>query len=70
MTKYFKPRSLTWWASFIPALSGAFQLMSIDIPYITEYARPIINALYGDIPPSALFNMGLAGIGLRGAMKD
>ena len=70
MTRYFKPKSLTWWCAFIPATSGALQLVSVDIPYISEYARPIINALYNDIPPSALFNLGLAGIGLRGAIKD
>ena len=70
MKKYFKPTSLTWWASFVPACSGAFQLIGIDVPYITEYTRPIINAIYGDVSPSVLFNLGLAGIGLRGAIKD
>lgn len=67
--KYFKPKSLTWWASFVPAISGALQLVGLDIPVVSEYSRPIINALYSDVPPSVLLNAGLAGIGLRGAIE-
>jgi hypothetical protein len=68
--KYFKPKSVTWWVSFTALSSGFFQLTGIDIPVLSEYVRPVINAVHQDISPSALFQLGLAGIGLRGALKD
>lgn len=65
--KYFKPRSLTWWASFLPIFAGA-----------TVAALPLhgwvnivdtINALTGGMSPAVMINAGLVGIGMRGAIQ-
>ena len=65
MNKYFKPRSLTWWASVVPLLCGAF--MATEPLHGQSLAVQSISNGTGLTAP-VLINMGLAGIGLRGAI--
>jgi len=65
--KYWKPRSLTFWASFTPLLLGVFSAFT-PVHGLTEWAYSI-EALTGNIGPYALVNAGLAGIGLRAAIE-
>jgi len=66
MRKYFKPASLTWWSSVVPILCGAF-IASEPVHGMTGIADSIRNATGLTAP--VLINMGLAGIGLRGAVS-
>ncbi len=68
MTRYFKPRSLTWWASATPLFAGITLALSAAMPTLAPVAA-IINAASGDLPAPVLINMGLIGIGLRGAVQ-
>jgi hypothetical protein len=67
MQKYFKPKSLTWWASVTPLLVGIVLALSEAFPSLAGVAA-VLNAMTGGIPAAALINAGLVGIGLRGAM--
>ncbi len=66
--KYFKPKSLTWWASLAPLLGGVIVALSEAFPALAP-ARAVIDALTGDMQPAVLVNAGLVGIGLRGAVQ-
>jgi hypothetical protein len=68
MRRYFKPRSLTWWASATPLFGGIILALSAAIPAMAPVAL-VINAASGDLPAPVLINMGLIGIGLRGAVE-
>jgi len=67
MSKYFKPRSLTWWGAMVPLICG---LIVATEPMHGQAAlvQSISNAT-GDAPPMLLINAGLVGIGFRGALK-
>lgn len=67
-SKYFKPRSLTWWCSVAPLLAGVVLALAAAIPALSPLAA-VINAASGDLPAPVLINMGLIGIGLRGAVE-
>lgn len=67
MSKYFKPRSLTWWASFAPLAMGVF-LGFEPIHGMTDWADAIRN-MTGGVQPYLLINSGMAGIGIRGAIQ-
>jgi len=67
MKKYFKPKSLTWWASFAPLIAGL--VVAFEPLHGWLAVTGTINALTGGVPPSLLINAGLVGIGVRGAMK-
>lgn len=66
--KYWKPRSLTFWAGFVPILAGAFVAFE-PVHGLTNWAVSI-SALYGDAPPIVPINAGLALIGLRAAQPE
>lgn len=66
--KYFKPRSLTWWAAVIPLLVGMLQIAVPDYQPVTPI-MDLVKAFYNDANPTTLINIGLAGIGLRGALR-
>jgi hypothetical protein len=66
--KYFRPDSLTWWASAVPLFAGVIVAMAAAIPALSPVAA-FINAASGDLPAPVLINAGLVGIGLRGAMQ-
>lgn len=66
--KYFKPKSVTWWASLVPLVIGLYQVSGVATPGLDVLSN-IVAGLYGGISPFALINLGLAGIGIRG-MND
>lgn len=67
-SRYFKPKSLTWWASLAPLAAGLLLAISNatgTMPVVAE----LIRQLFGSgVEPAVLVNAGLAGIGLRGAI--
>ena len=67
MSKYFKPKSVTWWASVFPLLLGL--LMAFAPLYNSDVLVEVIYNLTGGMSPAMLINMGLAGIGIRGAIN-
>jgi len=67
-SKYFKPASLAWWGSVAPLLAGIVLALSAALPSLGPVAA-IVNAASGDLPAPVLINLGLIGIGLRGAVK-
>lgn len=66
MQKYIKPTSLTWWSAVVPLLCGLFMAFE-PVHGLTDLATAIKNATGMSAP--VLINIGLAGIGLRGAIK-
>lgn len=65
-SKYFKPKSVTWWSSFVPLLAGAF--LAFEPVHEWQTAIEVVNSMFGNVKPAVLINAGLAGIGLRGAL--
>ena len=64
--KYVKPKSLTWWASLIPMLAGAFVA---TLPFHgAANLVAMIDQLTGGVEPIVLINAGLVGIGMRAAI--
>ena len=66
MQKYFKPKSLTWWASVVPLILGLFMAFE-PLHGWSDLVQAARNATGATAP--VLINAGLAGIGLRGAVK-
>lgn len=66
--KYFRPTSVTWWASATPLFAGLIVALASVIPEL-EKAATVINIASGGLTPPVLINIGLVGIGLRGAIK-
>lgn len=64
--KYFKPKSLTWWASVVPLVLGLFMAFE-PLHGLSDLVQAVRNATGMTAP--VLVNTGLAGIGLRGAIK-
>lgn len=67
MTKYFQPRSLTWWASFVPLIGGIVVAMDDVFPTLMPFSKVILE-LAGDMTAAQLVQLGLLGIGIRGAI--
>lgn len=65
MNKYIKPKSLTWWASVAPLVAGLFMAFE-PVHGMSDLVQSIRNATGLTTP--VLINMGIAGIGLRGAI--
>lgn len=65
--KYFKPKSVTWWAALAPLIGG----LIVATGPLHGYAHLVdtINNLSGDMSAAVLINIGLGGIGLRGALN-
>ena len=57
--KYFKPKSLTWWASAVPLLLGLFMAFE-SVHGLVDYVTAVKTATGLSAP--VLINMGLAGI--------
>ncbi len=66
IVRYFKPKSLTWWASCAPLVAGVI-LATEPLHGWFEMAQTMRN-MTGDVPSAMLINAGLAGIGIRGAL--
>lgn len=69
LDKYIQLKSLTWWASLIPLLAGAFLYLSGVIPGLDDLVAAV-NVIYPNADAGLLLNMGLAGIGIRGALTQ
>jgi len=67
MTKYFQPRSLTWWASFVPLVAGLVIALDELFPALVPLSA-IVSELAGDMTAAQLVQLGLLGIGIRGAV--
>ena len=65
--KYIKPTSLTWLASCAPLVAGVF-MATEPLHGLTVYVE-VVRSAFGGVPAAVLINAGLAGIGLRGAIK-
>ena len=65
--KYIKPKSVTWWASFVPLLAG-LTLATQDIHAWSDLVA-VIDRASGGMTPFQLINVGLLGIGIRGALR-
>lgn len=65
--KYFKPKSLAWWASVAPLFGGVIIATSEAVPTIAPVAA-VVKSLAGDMTPAQLIQLGLLGVGLRGAV--
>jgi len=65
--KYWKPTSLTFWASFIPMIAGIF-VATLPVHGAANLVA-MIDTLTGGVEPIVLINAGLAGIGMRAAVK-
>lgn len=68
VSKYVKPKSLTWWASVFPLFAGIALAVASAVPGF-EGLVSLINGMFPELSAVALINMGLIGIGLRGAVK-
>lgn len=64
MTKYFKPKSLTWWTGFIALLTGVIVAIGSEVQVLAPTAN-VLKAMT-DISPAAMISFGLGIIGLRG----
>lgn len=65
--KYIKPKSLTWWASMVPLVAGL--VVASEPLHLWSAGVETINQISGGIPAVAMINAGIAGIGLRAAVK-
>lgn len=66
MNAYILPRSLTWWASFVPLALGAF--VAAEPLHGLSGVVAAIDNMTGGLHPAVMINAGLAGIGLRRAI--
>ena len=68
MGKYYKPKSLAWWASIVPLVGGIILALSAAFPALTQAAAVVQSAAGPEATASSLIQLGLLGIGLRGAL--
>lgn len=65
--KYFRPKSVTWWASVFPLVMGI--VLAVAQAFAWAPVIAIIAVFAPGMGPGTLVNLGLFGIGLRGAVK-
>jgi hypothetical protein len=65
--KYIRPNSLTWWASVAPLVAGGF--IALEPVHGASDWVAVVNVLTDHMSPAVLINVGLAGIGVRAAIK-
>lgn len=66
--KYLKPKSVTWWAGFLPLLGGVIVAAANTILPAAQPVAAFVDELSGQLPASVLILSGLGLIGLRGAV--
>jgi len=66
--KYFKPYSLAWWTAVLPLFLGVM-LGLADATPLLGWLKQVVQMYYPGATPFVLINLGLFGIGLRGAHK-
>ncbi len=70
LKSYIDLTSLTWWAGgVIPLVSGIMQVYGLEIPGVTEIARPLINEYWQGANPGALITAGVTVIGANAKLK-
>jgi len=65
MSVYILPRSWTWWAGVSAIISGVLRLADVRIPYVSDIARPVLDALFAVSDPALLVLIGVAIVGGR-----
>ena len=65
-SKYFKPRSVTWWSAVVPLVCGLF-MAAEPLHHMADWVEALHNAT--GQPAPVLIQLGLFGIGIRGAVK-
>ncbi len=65
-SKYIKPKSVAWWASVAPLFGGVVVSLSPVVPELQPIAT-VVDTASGGLSAPVLINLGLIGIGLRGA---
>ena len=65
--KYYRPKSVAWWASVTPLILGVILAVAQALGWTPVVA--IIDTFAPGMSPAVLVNLGLFGIGLRGAIK-
>lgn len=65
--KYFKPKSVTWWAGMLLISMGG--ALGVDAGVDIGPAAEIIDAWTGSMGSGALIAQGAGLIGLRGALS-
>ena len=64
--KYWKPRSVTWWAGLVPLVAGLIIATEPLHGWLDLVAT--INNMTGRVPAAVLINAGAVAIGMRGAV--
>ena len=65
--KYWKPRSVTWWAGLVPLVAGLILATEPLHGWLDLVAT--INNMTGRVPAAVLINAGAVAIGMRGAVS-
>ena len=65
-SKYFKPKSLTWWVAVVQIILGA--ILATEAIHGLTGVVDAIHKLTGNVDAYVLVSAGLGGIGLRGAL--
>ena len=66
--KYFKPTSMAWWASFAALAAGVFLAIADVVPSLASVASVVRQIAGENATAASLIQLGMLGIGLRGAM--
>lgn len=67
-SKYFQPQSVAWWASVMPLIAGVIKALGTVHPSLAGLVA-VIDSFTGEpLSPAMLINLGLIGVGLRGAI--
>jgi len=66
--KYFKPKSVTWWAGVSLIATGG--VIGVDVGYDVGPIADVLNAWTGPVGPSLLIAQGAGLVGIRGALSD
>lgn len=63
-SKYFKPRSVTWWTGSVAVMAGTVVALGSEV----EPLQPAANVLIAmtEVSPAVMISFGLGLIGLRG----
>lgn len=64
--KYFKPKSLTWWAGFLPVAAATAKSVGAGVPELHPVVS-VVDEATGGMSAFQLYSTGFGLIGLRGA---
>jgi len=66
LKKYVKPKSLTWWAAVAWLIGGL--IVATEPLHGLADLTVAINNMTGGMSATTMINIGLGGVGLRGAL--